>query len=124
MLVKYIGHRPEYRDALYGTGDWSKNQVKEVATQVAGRMLKHPDVYTADAFVKAAGGAVEVIAEPAKENEDDGDQIARDAVAAMSTKDAVADYARINFNQAIPKTLSLENMKQRAVTLIDQYGAQ
>ena len=124
MLVKYIGHRQEYRDALYGTGDWLKNQVKEVATQVAGRMLKHPDVYTANAFVKATDGAVEVVVEPPKEKEDDGDQTARDAVAAMSTKDAVADYARINFNQAIPKTLSLENMKQRAVTLIDQYGAQ
>ena len=141
-LIQYIGRRQNHTDTIYSTGDWVVGQVKDVPVTVAAKMLKHGDVYAAgyvqehpvevgsgqSLFSMAAWPECSTIVVEEKESatcdDDEQNQMARDAVAAMSSKDAIADYARINFNQMIPKTLSLENMKQRAVTLIDQYGAQ
>ena len=142
-LIQYIGRRQNHTDTIYSTGDWVVGQVKDVPVTVAAKMLKHEDVYAVgyeqacpvdvgsgrSLFSMAAWPECSTIVVEEKESksgddDEDRNQMARDAVAAMSSKDAIADYARINFNQMIPKTLSLENMKQRAVTLIDQYGAQ
>lgn len=45
MRVKYVGHRPEYKDGMYGTGSWEKDQIKEVPDEVALKMVKHVDQY-------------------------------------------------------------------------------
>jgi len=124
-LIKYNGFRPVYRDGLYGTGDWEQGQVKVVPAAVYPKMLRHPDVYV-DGADTESGDAIDVVAAApikGKDAEEEETQNARDSIAAMSTKDAVADYALVNFGQKIPKTMTIENMKQRATMLIDQYGA-
>lgn len=121
MLIQYISHRQWYKDTLYGTGEWLKEEVKDVPDSTAKKMLRHPDVYATPR--EEVGVVVETVSEQPEVSESkDFEQEARDAVAAMSTKEAVADYAQINFGVTVPKTLTLENMKQRATTLIDQYG--
>ena len=124
MIIRYIGHRPSYRDSLYGTGDWLCEQEKEVPEAVGGRMSKHVDVYLEVAGNESAKSAsIEVVEVKEKAETEDEDQSARDAVAAMDSKEAVAEYAQINFGMQINKKFTLENMKQQATTLIDQYGA-
>ena len=119
--IKYIGRREPHRDATYETGDWTIGMVKDVPDAVALKMLKHPDVY---AVAEEAPEVVEQVMErPDKREDEEAQQLARDAVAAMVEKDAVANYAMNNFGLKIPKTLSIENMKQRAIMYIDQYGA-
>ena len=143
QIIQYIGKRAYHSDSLYGTGDWVNGQKKEVSETTASKMLKHPDVYSESAVLQESNSQedgrklfsmaawpgvkqIEVVHDQPKKNDidDNGDQAARDAVNAMDSKEAIADYARVNFNQMIPKTLSVENMKQRALTMIDQYGAQ
>lgn len=124
MIIRYIGHRPSYRDSLYGTGEWLYEQEKEVPEAIGGRMSKHVDVYLEVAGNESANSAsIEVVEVKEKAETEDEDQSARDAVAAMDSKEAVAEYAQVNFGMSINKKFTLENMKQQATTLIDQYGA-
>ncbi|ADU36223.1 hypothetical protein [Variovorax paradoxus] len=39
-------------------------------------------------------------------------------------KDALQNFARDKFQQTVPKTLSLDNMRAKVVGLIDQFGVQ
>lgn len=56
------------------------------------------------------------------ESEEDKDsQEARDSVAHMD-KDALLNYAEVHFRQSLDKRQNVENIRQRVVTLIDQYG--
>lgn len=140
MFIQYIGHREEYKDALYGSGFWLKGQAKEIPDVVAVRMLKHPDTYDValpdpglsqqdgrQLFSMAAWPSVTAKPKGTEldgcSGDEDHDQTARDAINAMSSKEAIADYAKINFGQVIPRTLSVENMRQRAIMMIDQYGS-
>lgn len=118
MLIQYKGFREPHRDATYETGEWTIGMVKDVPDAIALKMLKHPDVY---AMADEAPSVVEQVLIRDKPATDE-DQNARDAIAAMQEKDAVAHYALVNFGMKIPKTLTLDNMKQRAVQLVDQYG--
>ena len=121
--VKYIGRREPHRDGIYETGDWTIGMVKDVPDAVALKMLKHPDVYCVPAEEQAEATLVEKVEVNEKKDDEEADQNARDAIAAMATKEAVAAYAMNNFGMKIPKTLSLENMKSQATMLVDQYGA-
>lgn len=124
MIIRYIGHRPSCRDSLYGTGEWLYEQEKEVPEAIGGRMSKHVDVYLEVAGNESANSAsIEVVEVKEKAETEDEDQSARDAVAAMDSKEAVAEYVQVNFGMSINKKFTLENMKQQATTLIDQYGA-
>ena len=119
--VKYIGRREPHRDGIYETGDWTIGMVKDVPDAVALKMLKHPDVYC---VAETAPEIIEQVMEkPDKQEDEEAQQLARDAVAAMVEKEAIASYAMNNFGLKIPKTLSVENMKRQAIMYIDQYGA-
>lgn len=121
--VKYIGARDYHADRLYGTGEWTKGSVKMVPIVIAAKMLRHPDVY-ADASGEVAEAEVAGEQDATKQDaENDQDQEARDIIASIMSKDALADYVMVNYGQKIPRTLSLDNMKSQAFQLIDQYGA-
>ncbi len=97
--------------------------VKGVPDAIALKMLKHPDVYCVPADEQEEAAPAEKVEINEKKDDDEADQNARDAIAAMETKEAIAAYAMNNFGMKIPKTLSLENMKNQATMLVDQYGA-
>lgn len=125
-LIQYIGHRETYKDGIYGTGEWTRDITKDIPDSTARKMVKHRDVYIyADQETDDVKGGVTIDVveiDKDKNKEDDPDQGARDAIAAMDSKDAIASYAQVNFGQKIPKTLTLDNMKQQAIMMIDQFG--
>lgn len=59
MLIRYNGHRPEYKDALYDTGMWISGQVKEVPDAVAHKMTKHADVYSGSPLSGSRTGRIQ-----------------------------------------------------------------
>lgn len=133
--VKYIGRRPEFTDRNYGTGlTFVTDQVREVPAEVGRKFLRHTDVFeeaqadakkpsktdatkddTADKLAKAEQKRKEQEANAAKL------QDLRDQVQLMD-KDALQDFAKTKYDQTVPKTLSLDNMRSRVIGLIDQFG--
>lgn len=122
--VQYIGHRHEYSDALYETGLWKSKQVKMVSDVVAAKMLQHTDVYVV-AGDAACDGAESVDA-PHKKEPPDADHLqnARDAIIAMTRKQAVIEFVAQNFiGMAIPAEYTkLDEMKAFAIQQVDIYG--
>lgn len=122
MRIRYQGIRPRHRDNLYQTGDWREGDVKEVPEETATKLLRHPDVFRR---AKNGAEAVETVAAPEPGRPDAEAaraQEARDIVAAMTDKQAVADFALANFQRRLDRKQGLAAMKREAVMLIDQYG--
>lgn len=125
MLIKYHGFRARHGDRLYGTGEWTPGTVKDVPDDAGARLLRHPDM-----FGPGKGGKVDEIvseeatAAAAKAKEDARVQEARDAVAAMQDKQAVIDFALVNYGRKMNQRQTLDALKRQAVMLIDQYGVQ
>jgi len=126
--IEYIGHRPEYKDTLYGTGTWTKGQIKPVTDQTATRMAKHPDQYRIVEAPKEQALDIADLSEEkteeqkAAEAEADEAQAAREAIANMD-KASVLSYVEINFRQKLDHRLGLDKLRAAAVQLVDQYGA-
>lgn len=125
ISVKYIGHggnRPTHRDALYGTGlVWDYGQSLLVPTKIAAVMLaKHPEVYAPGDATDEAPPIEDKAGDEAQEFQ--RLQEARDAINAMTTKAAVAAYAKTHYQRELTST-KLGEMRAEASQLIDQYGA-
>ena len=121
LPVKYIGRRPEYSDGLYNTGLWKKDQVKLVEVAVAKQMLNHPDVYVPGE--KAQADEITDGIQPVGDNAPHLDA-GREAVMAMGTKKAVAEFVANNFSGAkidLPKTATVADYRLEAVRMIDKY---
>jgi hypothetical protein len=130
MRVKYVGKRPTYQDSLYGTGQWEKDQTKDVPSEVAKKMFRHPDQYVAAMPADEETvpppeetEVVEVVETPhaPKEDEDGAVTAARDLVASMD-KDQLDAYVMTNFRLKLHHSLTVENARKKAIMLIDQFG--
>lgn len=123
MRIRYQGIRPRHMDSLYQTGEWREGDVKEVPEEIASKLLRHPDVFRR---AKNGAEAVETVTAPEPRNLETGEaarlQDARDIVAGMMDKQAVADFALANWQRKLDQRQSLSAMKREAVILIDQYG--
>lgn len=123
--VKYIGKRPEYRDGTYQTGIvWKQGETKPVPAEKARLMLMHRDVYADGALADIATQAAAPAA-PAKpkDMDEEGLQDTRDRINQM-TKQALADFAKTNFQQDLdagPK-VKVADLRARVTQLVDQYG--
>lgn len=151
VAVRYIGRKPDYTDRLYKSGlTFTPGQERTIPSTLAQRFLKHKDSFEeveaavakpkAEKTVEtdAAAGTptdagqtgdntAELLAEADKKEQDKKAAVAKlmdlkDQVNQME-KDAVQQFAREKYDQAIPKTLSLPNMRAKALELIDQFGA-
>lgn len=120
--IKYIGQRPEYTDGTYGTYvRWTKGQTQLVPDDKAQLMLRHPDVYVKGSAKEAKDATEAVIAvKPAPDSEEDL-QDARDLIATMD-KDALGSYAKNNFRVDINKRQSVETLRLKVSSLVDQFG--
>lgn len=119
--IQYIHHRPTYSDGLYGTGDWVKDQVKMVDVQTAKKMLAHPDVYISGKKEEAT----ETV-DPVQPLGDEAPHLdeARQAVMAMRSIKAVAEFVANNFSGAkleIAKGVGVEGARLEAIRMIDKY---
>ena len=121
--IKYIGHRQNFSDVIYGTGlAFAPGQTVNVEDDAAARkMLKHSDVYVpgeadeAEAPAKAAKNTVT--------QDEDPDQTARDAIANMN-KDALVSYAKNTFSVTLDRRTSVGEMRTRVTGLFDQFGTE
>lgn len=126
MPVRYIGMRDSYRDGAYGTHlVFQKGQTRMVPSVKAKLMLRHADVYelgeTGDATAAHIVG--EGSNKATQADEEARVMELRDSVQNM-TKAAVAEYVKTNFRIDLnPNTMKVDEMRVKAVQLIDQYGA-
>lgn len=127
LPVKYIGVRPEYTDGTYQTGlTFKKDETIMVPEDAALKMLTHKDVY-----VKGEVPAEYEPEEPKEqekkdegdENSDEAVQAAKDAINIMNRKQAIIDFAEVNFSGVkLSDRDTLATLKQKVTGFIDQYG--
>jgi hypothetical protein len=118
--IKYIGHRPIYRDGACGSNlAFEQWQTILVDDEFAVKMLRHPSVYERgvdESAIPAAPMKKAVVTE-----DEDPDQTARDAIANLN-KDALATYAKTHFGVDIDKRKNVGDLRQQVTMLFDQYG--
>lgn len=120
--IKYIGHRPFYREGAYGSGlAFTKGETLNVEDDaLAAKLLKHKDVYVrGDA--EDASATVAPVKQAKQDDEEEQSQDARDAIAAMN-KSALETYAKTNFSVDLDKRKSVESLRQEVIRMFDQFG--
>jgi len=124
--IKYIGHRPVYRDGACGSElTFEQGQTLPVPDECALKMLRHPSVYERGDVVDASDVEVkESDAGGKKDGQDKVDedaQAARDTIATM-TKDALVQYAKVHFSADLDKRRSVADLRTQVTGLYDQFG--
>jgi hypothetical protein len=117
--VRYIGHRPTYKDGAYGTGImFTKGKSEFVPADKAALLLTHKDVYEPG---DASECGEPVIDKKATDDSDDPVQMAHDAIA-ISGKEALEAYARVHFGVELDRRHTVEALRTQVNGLIDQFG--
>ena len=135
VRVKYVGLKDEYTDRLYESNlVFSYGQTRSVTTDLANKLLKHPEFVREDAPVALAASSDQAVddteatlkkSQEEKENKDKEntqllDEV--DLVRRIEDKDSLYEYAMKNFNQKIPKNQSVDWMKDKVLNLLDTMG--
>lgn len=122
--VKYIGKRPEYTDGAYGTDiHWNKGETKMVEETVANKLLRHIDQYVRGDVMPDEPETVMLNDDESEEENEDAVQDAKDAINAMNRKQALIDFAEVNFSGVkLSTTDNIATLKQKVTGFIDQYG--
>ena len=135
VRVKYVGLKDEYTDRLYESNlVFSYGQTRSVTTDLANKLLKHPEFVRDDAPVALAASSDQTVDDTEamlkksqeekeskeKENTQLLDEI--DLIRRMEDKDSLYEYAMKNFNQKIPKNQSVDWMKDKVLNLLDTMG--
>lgn len=142
VAVQYIGRRPSYIDRLYGTGlSFEAEQVRGLPASIAKNFLRHGDLFRRAAVVEDTGAGQgeqlasgtpldDTAAQLAEAQRLQDEQRAKDLrrqelldqVSNMD-KDGLQVFAKDTYNQVVPKTMTLENMRAKVFAFIDEYGA-
>ena len=135
VRVKYVGLKEEYTDRLYESNlVFSYGQTRSVTTDLANKLLKHPEFVRDDAPVALVASSDQAVddteatlkkSQEEKENkEKENSQLLDeiDLVRRMEDKDSLYEYAMKNFNQKIPKNQSVDWMKDKVLNLLDTMG--
>jgi len=141
VAVQYIGRRPSYIDRLYGTGlSFDTEQVRGLPASIAKNFLRHGDLFQRAAVVEEVGAGQGGQQALSKQLDDTAAQLAEaqrlqdeqrakdmrrqellDQVSNMD-KEGLQVFAKDTYNQVVPKTMTLENMRAKVFAFIDQYG--
>lgn len=147
--VKYIGKREPWFDRLYDTGlSFVCGQSRVLPWDMAPKFLRHTDLFEpvvpADDEAPADDTPPTEDQPPATEDEQPDDtQALLDEQAAKNDakkdeqlekqalydqvnnmdKDALADFAEINYQQTINKRKSEDNLRADVIAMIDEFGA-
>jgi hypothetical protein len=129
VAVQYVGKRETYREGTYGTGlMFTRGQTLPVPIAAATKMLLHPDVYVPghieEAKPEEASEAIASIkpTQPEKDKEEETQQEHRDSVMRMTTKEALATFAKTNFQQDLDRRLKVSDLQAQVITMIDRFG--
>lgn len=138
VAVKYIGRRDSWTDGLYGSGlVFAREQVRTLPSDIAGKLLRHPDV-----FEKVDVAAVAQESAPNQAPTDDTSQLLErgkaqkddkqqdisqvqdlhDMIDRMENKNELAEFALHKYQQKLNKSSKIETMRTQVKALIDQYG--
>lgn len=118
--IQYIGHRPHYREACYGSGiEFEKDQTLLVPSDLANKLLRHPDVYRLGIEPEAKPAIIpkpnpDRVSDPEIEN-------VRDTVKTMD-HDALSEFSMTHYRIRIHPKQSVENARRKVLQLIDLYG--
>lgn len=118
--VTYIGRRATYREGAYGSGVvWTQGETKAVPDDLAGKLLKHPDVYV------LGEKPTDTVTLPAPEKEDaeERDQEVLDSIKRME-KDALAQFAKTHFNVDLDKRKGVEKLRSEVTVMYDRVGVE
>lgn len=118
--IKYIGHRPVYKDGCYGTkAEFAQGETLLIADDVARKMLRHPDVYVLGEKAAAAGAEVP----------DPGDRTGQEQVDLQESIDSLRTMNRVSLKQFAQTHFRVElpesqvgEMRDKVRNLIEQYG--
>lgn len=120
--IKYIGKRPTYREGAYGSGIvFEAGQTIEVDDALATKLLRHKDVYVRGDVSESTGQNDSV--SPKLDEVEDKTQEQRDAIMSMD-KDAIEQFCKTNFRVDVDRRKSVDNLRQVAIGLIDQFGTE
>lgn len=123
--IKYVGHRPKYREGTYGSGIvFEHGAVIEVDDALAVKLLRHKDVYVrGDAAESVGKFELPPVDQKKKQAEEEEGKIQdqRDAIALMN-KEALELFVKTNFQIDIDRRKSVGALREQAINLIDQYG--
>lgn len=123
--VKMIAPRDLFRDNIYGTGDWDRDQVKLVPVSIAAKMFKHIDTYEPATAKEAVKSAADEVKEQVKVKPDpqEAEQELRDTIEQMN-RDSAVEYAAVHYGHKIPGNASAEAARAELVSLVDRFGIQ
>lgn len=141
--VKYIGKREPWFDRLYDTGlSFVCGQSRVLPWDMAPKFLRHTDLF--EPVVPADDTPPAEDQPPATEDQEPDDtQALLDEQAAKNDakkdeqlekqalydqvnnmdKDALSDFAEINYQQTINKRKSEDNLRADVIAMIDEFGA-
>ena len=146
--VKYIGKREPWFDRLYDTGlSFVCGQSRVLPWDMAPKFLRHTDLF--EQVVPADDTPPAEDQPPAAEDEQPDDQEPDDTQALLDEqaakndakkdeqlekqalydqvnnmdKDALSDFAEINYQQTINKRKSEDNLRADVIAMIDEFGA-
>ena len=136
--VKYIGRRSPYLDRLYGTNlSFERGQVRSLPSQIAKKFLRHADMFDTsedapdtsqsekqpDTVLDDTAQTLEQaqkLLDDRREKDTQRQQLI-DQIMNMD-KEGVQQFAKDSYNQVVPKNLSLDNMRAKVLSMLDQYG--
>lgn len=129
--VKYIGRESSFVERNYQSQlTFDPGQSRMVPAELADKLLRHVDCFeisedkpTAAPDTESTQAQLEM-AKLAKEEADKLENNRQDLVDRINfmDKDSLQDWAKVNYGQVVPKTLSVENMRSRVVGMVDKFG--
>lgn len=142
VLVKYIGRREQWKDAIYGTGlTFVAGQVRGLPKAVAAKLLHHSDLFEkvdaatstdapiADSGIQAPADDTEhLLQEGEKQTEDEDRQTLEfeliDQINQMTDKNTIAEFVMNKYQVKLNRTKSVAKLQAEAIHLVNQYGAE
>ncbi|AVS68137.1 hypothetical protein C8245_22940 [Paracidovorax avenae] len=150
VAVEFIGRKP-WTDRIYGTGlSFVPGQSRTLPGEIARRFLRHGDLFTEPAApeqvgAEATGAEQSAATQPPVDAtdsvvDDTAEQLAAAATARAAQeaetnrvrnqidtinqmdKDALVDFAQVNYGQKVAKNTSIETMRAKVASMVEQFG--
>lgn len=125
IFIRYIGRDETCFDHLYGTGTWTRREVKLVVPAVALRMVRHPDQYEEVVALENELPAERApVGEPERRADKDPDTPEQEAIMSIQQMDAgqVKDFVERNYQQKLDGRKGVAALRSEAVRLVEQFG--
>lgn len=118
--VRYIGHRDEHVDTIYGTmAKWVRGETKMVPQDAAKQMFRHTDVYAPG----KADEAVDDVPEPQVDENAEFEANVIQQIHEMDDVDTVKEFIKTKFaGHRVSPNIGLDKAKEKAIQLVDMFG--